>query len=260
MLDENAIEIEVLQGEDAGKQFSFRTQTVRIGRGRACQLTLNDPKVGRTHLEVSRQRKGLFVCTDLDSSNGTFIAGKKIGSTAVHAGTTITLGDTVLRIGSQPRGTQRPRRQVPSAVTRMKVLIASGFLLITIAFAMLLSHSPREPLTLDTIEQPAAAIQRLRQGDFAAAEAALWRLDSDSGEESHAWFRPGYLRMIEQSVERATRHERGGRQQFAYEEWLVLARRLETDPDSPVSCPLFGEEWQAAVRWIRSEKLDALYE
>jgi hypothetical protein len=258
---DHAIEIEILKGPDDGKRFAFQTPSIRIGRGSVCPLTLNDPKVGRVHLDVTRKRKGLFECTDLNSSNGTFLDGKRIKCEMVRAGTALRLGDTVLRIGryqSEARGKdqQSGRWFAPKSVI-WGILLACTAAVVVVVAAFLVSLAEPPPVPPADPESPEVAMQRLRQGDFAAAGAALWRMDSEGG-DSRIWFRPGYMRMIEHAIERARRHERGGRRQFAHDEWLALVRRLETDPESPVNCPVFGTEWRAAVAWISAEKLDGI--
>jgi len=92
------IRVEVVEGADAGSQASA-TDSLRIGSAEGNDLVLTDPTVSRIHLELARRRDRVAV-TDLDSTNGTLVAGALLeGATvAVSAGTTIRVGQTVLRI------------------------------------------------------------------------------------------------------------------------------------------------------------------
>lgn len=70
--------------------------TSRIGRSDESDIVLNDPSVSRTHatIEIAAGRATL---RDLDSTNGTFINGKRIRSQALRDGDELKLGNTRLR-------------------------------------------------------------------------------------------------------------------------------------------------------------------
>ena len=68
-----------------------------IGRDRECDLTLQDPLVSGTHVRISPQHAGGFVLTDLQSTNGTLVDGKRAtGSWSLRDGEKLYLGETVL--------------------------------------------------------------------------------------------------------------------------------------------------------------------
>jgi predicted component of type VI protein secretion system len=75
---------------------------VTIGRGRDCDIVLDDPKVSRRHVAVERALDRYFL-VDLGSSNGTFVNGFKVtlrGQIALQERDSIEVGDTRLVFGS----------------------------------------------------------------------------------------------------------------------------------------------------------------
>ena len=67
--------------------------------GRECEgLLLADAQTSRRHLEL-RPRDGRVMCTDLGSTNGTFLDGERVTSPVVlEQGSVLTLGDTSVRL------------------------------------------------------------------------------------------------------------------------------------------------------------------
>ena len=68
-----------------------------IGRDPTCNLVLDDEKVSRQHSVVEVESDGRTLIRDLDSSNGTFVDGSRIGSPVeLNGGEKIRIGDTTL--------------------------------------------------------------------------------------------------------------------------------------------------------------------
>jgi class 3 adenylate cyclase len=69
--------------------------------GRECEgLLLADAQTSRRHLEL-RLRNGQVTCTDLGSTNGTFLDGVRIiAPVALEQGSVLTLGDTSIRLAA----------------------------------------------------------------------------------------------------------------------------------------------------------------
>ena len=63
-------------GPDEGKEFSLRG-TMRIGRSEDSEITLADAQASRHHAAISPEPGG-FTIQDLNSSNGTFVNGKRL--------------------------------------------------------------------------------------------------------------------------------------------------------------------------------------
>ena len=67
------------------------------GRDASCELKLDDPGVSSRHLEVSRAGDG-FEIRDLDSTNGTRVAGKPVRNIRLEAGSPFELGGYTVRL------------------------------------------------------------------------------------------------------------------------------------------------------------------
>jgi Protein of unknown function (DUF3662)/FHA domain len=68
-----------------------------VGRGRQCDIVLNDPNVSRQHAEI-RPRGGSWVLTDLGSTNGSQINGRRVeGPEVLRPGDEIELGASVMK-------------------------------------------------------------------------------------------------------------------------------------------------------------------
>jgi Protein of unknown function (DUF3662)/FHA domain len=67
-----------------------------IGRGRQADIVLNDPNVSRQHAEI-RPRGGSWVITDLGSTNGSQLNGRRIeGAEVLRTGDEIELGASLM--------------------------------------------------------------------------------------------------------------------------------------------------------------------
>ena len=66
-----------------------------IGRSRDNKIHLADERASRHHARIDLQQ-GIFVITDLDSANGTFVNGQRIQRHALRSGDEIRIGDTRL--------------------------------------------------------------------------------------------------------------------------------------------------------------------
>ena len=79
-----------------GKRVVVGPAGATLGRGRQCDVVINDPNVSREHAEI-RPRGGSWVITDLGSTNGSQLNGRRIdGSEVLRAGDEIELGESVL--------------------------------------------------------------------------------------------------------------------------------------------------------------------
>jgi Protein of unknown function (DUF3662)/FHA domain len=75
-----------------GKRLVVGPGGVTMGRSRQCDVMLDDPNVSRTHAEI-RARGGSWVLTDLGSTNGSRLNGRRVdGSEVLKPGDEIELG------------------------------------------------------------------------------------------------------------------------------------------------------------------------
>ncbi len=80
-----------------GRRLVVGADGVTIGRSRQCDVTLDDPNISRSHAEV-RPRGGSWVLTDLGSTNGSRLNGRRIdGSEVLKPGDEIELGTSRIR-------------------------------------------------------------------------------------------------------------------------------------------------------------------
>jgi pSer/pThr/pTyr-binding forkhead associated (FHA) protein len=92
--------LQVLDGVDRGKQYEHLATPVSIGREEGNKVQLNDERVSRYHAKI-HEDQGMLVLTDLESTNGTRINGEPTQVTIVRIGDRISLGRSVLMVGSQ---------------------------------------------------------------------------------------------------------------------------------------------------------------
>ena len=80
-----------------GKRLVVGPAGATMGRSRQCDVMVDDPNVSRTHAEV-RPRGGSWVLTDLGSTNGSRLNGRRLeGSEVLKPGDEIELGTTLLK-------------------------------------------------------------------------------------------------------------------------------------------------------------------
>jgi len=79
-----------------GRRVVIGPQGATLGRGRQADIVLNDPNVSRKHAEI-RPRGGSWVITDLGSTNGSQLNGRRVeGAEVLRAGDEIELGASVM--------------------------------------------------------------------------------------------------------------------------------------------------------------------
>ncbi len=79
-----------------GKRWVVGPGGATLGRSRQCDVVLSDPNVSRTHAEV-RPRGGSWVLTDLGSTNGSLLNGRRIdGPEVLKPGDEIEIGTSMI--------------------------------------------------------------------------------------------------------------------------------------------------------------------
>ncbi len=79
------------------------TRTIwRIGRGKDNELMLDDSSISRRHAEIHRNVHGSFDIIDMNSMNGVYINGEKIGKAMLQEGDEIEIGDILLKFSQFP--------------------------------------------------------------------------------------------------------------------------------------------------------------
>jgi hypothetical protein len=85
--------IEITKGPDKGKSFNLSEERTKIGRTGANDISLSDDTISREHAVIDNE-DGKYRLTDLASTNGTFVEGKKISTRVIKDGDKIGFGDT----------------------------------------------------------------------------------------------------------------------------------------------------------------------
>ena len=92
----------VVRGPDTGASVRLESEETTVGTGAGATLVLTDATVSRHHLSLQALADGWLV-TDLDSTNGTRLDGRRIRAAYVAPGDKIQLGATTLRLEADKR-------------------------------------------------------------------------------------------------------------------------------------------------------------
>ena len=110
--------LQVIEGSDQGQRIELADgRTLMVGRGQACDVRLNDPRVSRTHCRLQVDR-GSAVVRDAGSSSGTVVNGGRVEQHTLRPGDVIQIGDTKLRYHLE--GAREESTLVESAFGRPK--------------------------------------------------------------------------------------------------------------------------------------------
>ena len=110
------ITLRILDGADRGRVYEQLDPPITIGRDEGNAVQLNDDRVSRFHVKIQEDNEQL-VLTDLESTIGTRVNGEDIQLRILRHGDLITIGRSVLLVGSrddiahrlaQLRGAARP--------------------------------------------------------------------------------------------------------------------------------------------------------
>lgn len=85
----------VIRGNDQGVKIELDADRLCIGREASNTIQLHDQEVSRQHAEFHRAGKK-YLLIDLDSSNGTFVNGTKVGQHELVSGDQVQMGTTLM--------------------------------------------------------------------------------------------------------------------------------------------------------------------
>ena len=83
------------QGESV--MVNVTDQPIKIGRGSACEIVLEDEQVSRQHCQITRW-DGEYILKDLKSQNGTRLNGQTVEEAVLRNGDLIMCGDSHLTV------------------------------------------------------------------------------------------------------------------------------------------------------------------
>ena len=87
--------ITITEGPGAGKEYAVDEAAI-LGRLDSNDIPVHDTKASREHAKIYKQGS-VFSIVDLNSSNGTFVNGRRITKQALAPGDEITIGQVTLR-------------------------------------------------------------------------------------------------------------------------------------------------------------------
>ena len=85
----------VFRGNNQGMRFELESEVLSLGRESSNDIQLHDTEVSRRHAELRRSDK-TFTVTDLNSSNGTYVNGKRVQGHQLANGDEVQMGGTVM--------------------------------------------------------------------------------------------------------------------------------------------------------------------
>lgn len=115
------------EGVDKGKRFDVIGPLTNIGRGEHNDFVLASESVSDSHAKLQKRESG-WVLVDVDSTNGTFLGGRRInGEQALKGAPDIRFGDVriVFRPGEEPVDAGKSTRVIPvTSAEELKKLAA----------------------------------------------------------------------------------------------------------------------------------------
>lgn len=94
----NDLTLVITSGPGQGERIPLGAEAMTIGRSSDSRLVIRDDYTSTRHASIENQR-GEWVLRDLDSTNGTFLGGERIGApTRVPLNTPISIGQTTFEI------------------------------------------------------------------------------------------------------------------------------------------------------------------
>jgi two-component system cell cycle response regulator len=82
----------VLAGVGEGATFTLEHDVTVLGRGTNATIVVDDASVSRRHARITRSADGAYAIEDLGSTNGTFVAGRRVQRAPLTSGERVQLG------------------------------------------------------------------------------------------------------------------------------------------------------------------------
>jgi diguanylate cyclase (GGDEF)-like protein len=112
----------VMQGRETGRTYELADGVNSLGRSDEVSIPILDPSVSRRHAQVHSSSLG-FVIEDLDSTNGLFVNGERLGRRVLRDGDRVQLGsNTVLKFSYQDELEESMQRRLYESATRDALL------------------------------------------------------------------------------------------------------------------------------------------
>ena len=106
--------VNFMDRENVLREFEMKEDLITLGREATNKVVVADPSVSRHHAQIERKEDGYYL-SDKNSSNGTYINGKKISSQRLRHNDKINLGSASLVFEDEEEGATFivPRSELP---------------------------------------------------------------------------------------------------------------------------------------------------
>jgi transcriptional regulator with GAF, ATPase, and Fis domain len=92
--------IKIIKGLQAGEQFQFSKDVIRVGAHPRCDIQINDGTVSRFHCEIHRNQDGYRLIDD-SSTNGTYVGELRVRDIFLMPNLAFQIGNTTLNFSPQ---------------------------------------------------------------------------------------------------------------------------------------------------------------
>ncbi|WP_393082379.1 FHA domain-containing protein [Streptomyces sp. LN704] len=125
-VDEDAAQLHVVAGPDAGGVHLLHGGRIHIGRSAEADVPLDDPDVSRLHCAVTVSPEGRVTVADLGSTNGTTLDGTRVTTRPVGfpPGALLRVGESALRLA--PPGGPSSVGTAPDGEGHVRVSTTAG--------------------------------------------------------------------------------------------------------------------------------------
>lgn len=139
----------VLSGCKVGLVHRLDAPSLVVGRGAECDLALQDDGVSRRHAKIVQYENGAVMVKDLGSTNGTFVNGRSVTTTALEDGDRIQLGSiTILKFSIQDELEGHVQQRLYDAAMRDGLTCAYNRRFFEEELSRALTHAARHKLSL----------------------------------------------------------------------------------------------------------------
>jgi FHA domain len=170
------VDIPFLRIEDSGDVVSLAHEVTTVGRGKGCDIQLDDPSVSRLHAELIRRGPYVYV-TDLGlSRNGTRVNGRPVARRVLDEGDVLSFGAARCRIGGLPpeelTAESEMRRSAAPELTRRELDVLTSLCRPALSDEAFATPATATEIATDLVVTEAAVKQHLLRlyGKFRIAE------------------------------------------------------------------------------------------
>jgi hypothetical protein len=167
-----------LRIEDSGDVISLTREVTTVGRGKGCDIQLDDPSVSRLHAELVRRGPYVYVMDLGLSRNGTRVNGRPVARRVLDEGDVLSFGAARCRIGGLPPeelpADSEMRRSAVPELTRRELDVLTSLCRPALSDEAFATPATATEIAADLVVTEAAVKQHLLRlyGKFRISEGA----------------------------------------------------------------------------------------